>query len=239
MFQASLPTRFWGECVSTAIHLINITPTPILGNNSPHEVLFGKPPNYSNLRVFGSLCYAHTRTKDKFEPRSRKCAFIGYPHGKKGWRLYDMKNRKMFVSRDVRFCETIFPFATKNEDLRRQGKEIPLFMDGVRSIIPRRWIEESQPDSRRLIHLSGTSDECSNWAEQPSLIWQQQSSPEIREKPKHGHGSSSAQQALEVDPGEKETEARKKRRVRGLGRFLIRAEQVKTWAEFWKKREHF
>ncbi|PKI45909.1 hypothetical protein CRG98_033708 [Punica granatum] len=37
MFQASLPTRFWGECISTAVHLTNVTPTPLLGNKSPHE----------------------------------------------------------------------------------------------------------------------------------------------------------------------------------------------------------
>ncbi|PKI38709.1 hypothetical protein CRG98_040900 [Punica granatum] len=128
MFQASLPTRFWGECVSTAVHLINITPSSLLDNKSPHEVLFGKPPNYSNLRVFGSFCYAHTRTKDKFEPRSRKCVFIGYPHGKKGWRLYDLKNQQTFVSRDVRFCETMFPFSSKGAEQKQGRKGSPLFL---------------------------------------------------------------------------------------------------------------
>lgn len=113
LFQASLPTRFWGECVSTAAHLINMTPTPLLGNKSPYEVLFDKQPDYSNLRVFGSLCYAHNkpRVKDKFKERSRKSVFIGYPYGKKGWRLYDLKTREVFVSRDVHFCEDTFPFA--------------------------------------------------------------------------------------------------------------------------------
>ncbi|PKI53499.1 hypothetical protein CRG98_026105 [Punica granatum] len=38
IFQGSLPTRFWGEFVSTAVHLINITPTLLLDNKSPHEV---------------------------------------------------------------------------------------------------------------------------------------------------------------------------------------------------------
>ncbi|PKI39919.1 hypothetical protein CRG98_039689, partial [Punica granatum] len=37
MFQGSLPTRFWGECVSIAVHLINITPMPLLDNKNPHE----------------------------------------------------------------------------------------------------------------------------------------------------------------------------------------------------------
>ncbi|PKI68090.1 hypothetical protein CRG98_011686 [Punica granatum] len=38
MFQASLPTKFWGEYISMAVHLINITPTPLLDNKSSHEI---------------------------------------------------------------------------------------------------------------------------------------------------------------------------------------------------------
>jgi len=38
------------------------------------------------------------------------CVFIRYPHGKKGWRAYDMENRNIFLSKDVFFCENTFPF---------------------------------------------------------------------------------------------------------------------------------
>ncbi|PKI43953.1 hypothetical protein CRG98_035629 [Punica granatum] len=119
--------------------------TPLLGNKSPHEVLFGKPPNYSNLRVFGSLCYAHTRTKDKFAPRSRKCIFIGYSHAKKGWRLSYMKDQHIFVWKDVRFCETIFPFAAGNGDLKQERKGGLLFLDGHQSASSPDGCEELEP----------------------------------------------------------------------------------------------
>ncbi|PKH47914.1 hypothetical protein CRG98_050403 [Punica granatum] len=112
LFQASLPTRFWGESIATAAYLINIMRIQVLGGKSPYEILFQRKPNYSNLRVFGSLCYAHhrPRDRDKFAERARKCIFIGYPHGKKGWRMYDLEKEDFFVSRDVRFCENDFPF---------------------------------------------------------------------------------------------------------------------------------
>ncbi|KAL2933792.1 Retrovirus-related Pol polyprotein from transposon TNT 1-94 [Bienertia sinuspersici] len=113
-FQAHLPIKFWGECVLAACHLINRTPTPILNGKTPHEVLFGSPPSFDALKVFGCLCYvAHRpRITDKFGSRSRRCLFVGYPLGKKGWRVYDLDTCEYFVSRDVKFVENVFPFAT-------------------------------------------------------------------------------------------------------------------------------
>ena len=91
-FQANLPIYFWGESVLAAAHLINRTPSTILDNLTPFEKLFGYAPSYDAIRVFGSLCFAHNQKSkgDKFESRSRKCIFVGYPFGKKGWRLYDL-----------------------------------------------------------------------------------------------------------------------------------------------------
>ena len=111
LFQARLPTTFWGESILAAAHLINRTPTPILDSKTPYEVLHGKPPAFDQLRVFGCLAYAHRRArdKDKFGARSRKCLFVGYPFGKKAWQLYDMDTNEFFISRDVTFCEDKFP----------------------------------------------------------------------------------------------------------------------------------
>ncbi|KAJ4812579.1 Retroelement pol polyprotein-like [Rhynchospora pubera] len=115
-FQSHLPIEFWGECVLTAAYLINRTPTPLLKNKTPYEILFGEPPSYAPVRVFGCLCYANFRTSDKFESRSRKCVFVGYPFGQKGWRVYDLELKEFIVSRDVVFCEDNFPFAQMGHD---------------------------------------------------------------------------------------------------------------------------
>lgn len=87
-----MPIKFWGEAVLAATHLINLTPTRVLNGKCPNELLLGEAPSYSDLRVFVSLCFAHKqiRDKNKFVSRSRKCVFVGYPYGKKGWKLYDM-----------------------------------------------------------------------------------------------------------------------------------------------------
>ena len=42
---------------------------------------------------------------------------MGYPFGKKGWKIYDLETRNIFVSRDIIFHEEIFPFA-KSQDYK-------------------------------------------------------------------------------------------------------------------------
>ncbi|KAK3021080.1 hypothetical protein RJ639_046101 [Escallonia herrerae] len=51
------------------------------------------------------------KARDKFASKSHRCIFVGYPNGKKGWRLYDLETRGFFMSRDVDFYEAEFPYA--------------------------------------------------------------------------------------------------------------------------------
>ena len=113
-FQANLPIYFWGESVLVAAHLINRTPSPLLDDKSTFDILFGFPPAYNALRTFDCLCFAYNhKTKgDKFESRSRKCVFVGYPFGKRGWQLFHLDPKEIFVSRDVKFFEDMHPFLT-------------------------------------------------------------------------------------------------------------------------------
>lgn len=57
LFQASAPPYFWVEAPHTATHLLNLLPTKTLNSSTPHLALFGTPPAYDHLRVFGCKCY--------------------------------------------------------------------------------------------------------------------------------------------------------------------------------------
>ncbi|GKB69904.1 retrovirus-related pol polyprotein from transposon TNT 1-94, partial [Tanacetum coccineum] len=76
-FQATLPLRFWGDCITTATYLINRFPSPILQNKTPYELLLNKVPDYSYLKVFG--CFAVS---------TNPLIFLGYPAQQKGQSSY-------------------------------------------------------------------------------------------------------------------------------------------------------
>lgn len=57
---------------------------------SPYFLLCNKEPNFSHLRVFGSLCFASTisANRTKFQSRGRKCIVLGHKDGIKGYILF-------------------------------------------------------------------------------------------------------------------------------------------------------
>lgn len=84
---ANLPKEFWGEAVTTAVYLINRCPSSAIEFKTPLEKWTGKPPNLENLKVFGCLAYAYCK-EGKLDNRAKKCLFLGYPTGVKGYRLW-------------------------------------------------------------------------------------------------------------------------------------------------------
>ena len=78
--QSTLPLKFWDHAFVTATYLINRIPSPTLDNFSPYFKLLNKPPDYSNLKVFGCSCYPFLRPYNahKLAYRSQECLFLGY-----------------------------------------------------------------------------------------------------------------------------------------------------------------
>jgi hypothetical protein len=101
--------RWWAEAVSTACYIKNrITTTGLPNDVTPHEVWFGRKPNISHLRVFGSKCWYVTpkSQRSKLDKRSCEAVMVGYSENQKGYKLWDANSKKMITSRDVKFLET-------------------------------------------------------------------------------------------------------------------------------------
>lgn len=109
LFDANLGKRFWAEAVGTAVYITNRSPTKGL-RITPEEAFSGKRPDLSHLRVFGSeaMSFVPKVKRRKWDPKSEACIFIGYGNNGNGYRLYNTKTGKIFVSRDVIFIsETV------------------------------------------------------------------------------------------------------------------------------------
>lgn len=139
-FDANFPIQFWGECILTTTYLINHLPSRAVNNKTPFEIVLGKKPSYEHLHVFGWLVYAGDYKKggDKFGEQGRPCAFVGYPNGQKGYRVYDLQDKKIYTSQDVQFFECKFPFPNtrmcvvdKHNPLDQHIEEVEKHMDPV------------------------------------------------------------------------------------------------------------
>jgi hypothetical protein len=104
---AGLGKSFWAEAVNTACYVINRSPSTAIELKTPMEMWTGKPADYSQLHIFGSPVYVmyNTQEVNKLDSKSRKCVFLGYADGVKGYRLWDPTAHKVVISRDVIFAE--------------------------------------------------------------------------------------------------------------------------------------
>jgi hypothetical protein len=80
----------------------------MLDFKSPLEVLQERQPDLTYLKVFGCTGYVHlpATMRDKLDPRAVKCIFLGYSQTKKGYKCYESKSKKKYITRDVQFVET-------------------------------------------------------------------------------------------------------------------------------------
>jgi hypothetical protein len=109
--QAKLLTSMWGDAMRLLVHIMNATPTSAVPNMTPHEAWHGNKPDLSMLCTFGCRAYVHIQKQDRagLESHSRKCIYIGFEDGYKGWQCLDPSTKRTVISRDVIFNETDFP----------------------------------------------------------------------------------------------------------------------------------
>ena len=110
LITADLDNSLWGAVVITANYLRNISPSSVLGNKSPNEVMYGKLPKISHLRIFGCKAYPMklNNKDDKFEAvAKRNCIMIGYGDKEGIYCILDRNSNKVFRSRDIKFDEKL------------------------------------------------------------------------------------------------------------------------------------
>jgi len=81
---------------------------PIL-DKTPYELLKGRKPNLSHLRVFGRKCFVLNNGKDKlgkFDAKADDSIFLGYSSNSKTYRIFNKRTLTVEESIHVAFHET-------------------------------------------------------------------------------------------------------------------------------------
>ena len=91
LLDSFVPPRFWGETLSTVVHLLNRLPSPMLNHVSHVSKLFGHSPLYYDLRTFDCVCFVYlpTHERHKLTAQSGKCVFLSYVIPYKDYVCYD------------------------------------------------------------------------------------------------------------------------------------------------------
>lgn len=106
LMQSLLGNIFWAESLSYACHLINRIPLAAINGKTPLEAWWGGVAcDYDTFKLFKCSAYYSVK-KDKLDSRAKKAIFVGSNSGVKGYKLWDLKDRTIILSRDATFDET-------------------------------------------------------------------------------------------------------------------------------------
>jgi hypothetical protein len=95
---------------------MNLLPSKVINFETPTKHLIGTASNYESLRILVVLA-GQTYTwynKRKLAFRSIRCVFLGYSPHHKGVKCLDTFTGGVYISREVVFDESVFPFASLN-----------------------------------------------------------------------------------------------------------------------------
>jgi hypothetical protein len=119
---ASMPLKFWDNDFSTTTYLINRWLSCVIIFSSLFEKLFGSTSDYAWLKVFGYACWPHLSPYNtrKLEFYSKRCVFLGYSYCHKDYKCLDVVTGQVYISQEVVFDESVFPFSTLHPNVGAQ-----------------------------------------------------------------------------------------------------------------------
>ena len=75
--------------------------------------------DYDLLRIFGCPAFYHVK-KDKLDPKKKKGVFVGFKKDIKGYKIWDPKDKKFILSRDVSFDKTSMVKLTNSQQVESE-----------------------------------------------------------------------------------------------------------------------
>ena len=105
--EKGLPKKLWAKAVYTVVYIQNQGMTKAIKDMTPLEAWSGYKSSIKHFRVFGSIYYFHIQEqkRGKLDTKAKKGIFIGYSSQSRGYRMLNLEDEKIVISRDVTFDE--------------------------------------------------------------------------------------------------------------------------------------
>ena len=94
---------YWAEAINTKCYVVKKSSTSDLVDKTPYEAWASKRTSLVHLRVFGCDAFVHIpkERKQNLESKSKKCIFVRYKDGVKGYKLWNPTTKTTVYSRYV------------------------------------------------------------------------------------------------------------------------------------------
>jgi hypothetical protein len=166
MIQSQLSPSFWAEAISTANYLRNRCPSRSINGQTPHKLWTGKDFSVKHFQIFGTKGYRLDKTpnKGKFDPRSKKCIFVGYSTERRAYRVWCPDSKRIYATRDVKFVNN---FEVKeqpmqeeftSEDIMKKEKEVEIYLNNYRKLENKNESIENQPENEETEHEASNNE---------------------------------------------------------------------------------
>jgi hypothetical protein len=79
---------------------------------TPLQKLTRRKPKLNHLRVWGCEIFVHNpkQGRNKIQSRSKRCLLIGYNEQSKAYQIFNLNNRNVEITKDVKLNEGSFGF---------------------------------------------------------------------------------------------------------------------------------
>jgi hypothetical protein len=101
------PMCLWAEVAMATVYVQNRLSHSALGLKTPEEMLTGKKPKVSHIKIFGCSMFIHIpkEKRNKLGPSRKKGIFVGYCEVSKVFKIYILGQHHIEINRDVTFDE--------------------------------------------------------------------------------------------------------------------------------------
>jgi transposase InsO family protein len=150
---SGLPKSLWGEALRHAAWLKNRTAMRALDGKTPFEALYGRPPDLSTLRIWGSQVWVHSPGKSKLNMRAREARWLGHDVDAKAHRVFWTSTGTVAVERNIYFG-TSAPLEGEDEEITEADSKQPVAPNTASTSPP-----TELPDIPALVDADADDDE--------------------------------------------------------------------------------